>query len=84
MLDASGKLQHNHDGSLTLCSSYFQHQFIKLYVATCKHQYLVSHMEAECPCHMVTCQYCGVDGEYQLVEGEHKLGTVSQISSTLS
>ena len=21
---------------------------------------------------MVTCQYCGVDGEYQLIEGEHK------------
>ena len=35
-------------------------------------QYLVSHMEAECPCRMVTCQYCGVDGEYQLIEGEHK------------
>ena len=29
-------------------------------------------MEAECPRCMVTCQYCGVDGEYQLIEGEHK------------
>ncbi|XP_065908808.1 TNF receptor-associated factor 2-like [Dysidea avara] len=29
-------------------------------------------MEAECPRRMVTCQYCGFDGEYQLIEGEHK------------
>ena len=36
-------------------------------------QYLVSHMEAECPRRMVTCQYCGVaDEEYQLIEGDHK------------
>ena len=35
-------------------------------------QYLVSHMEANCPRRMVTCQYCGVDGEHQLIEGEHK------------
>ena len=35
-------------------------------------QYLVSHMEAKCPRRMVTCQYCGVDGEHQLIEGEHK------------
>ena len=35
-------------------------------------QYLVGHLEAECPRRMVTCQYCGVDGEYQLIDGEHK------------
>jgi len=29
-------------------------------------------MEAKCPRHTVTCQYCGVDGEYQLIDGEHK------------
>ena len=35
-------------------------------------QYLVGHMLAECPRRMVTCRYCIVDGEYQLIEGEHK------------
>jgi len=37
-----------------------------------QHQYLISHMATECLCRMVTCQYCEVDGEYQLIEGEHK------------
>ena len=35
-------------------------------------QYLVGHMEGECPRRMVTCHYCGDNGEYQLIEGEHK------------
>ena len=35
-------------------------------------QYLVIHMEAECLCRMVTCQYCSVDGECRLIEREHK------------
>ena len=35
-------------------------------------QYLVSHMAAECPRRMVSCQYCEVDGEYRLIDREHK------------
>ncbi|XP_065916948.1 putative leucine-rich repeat-containing protein DDB_G0290503 [Dysidea avara] len=35
-------------------------------------QYLSSHVEDECVCRMVDCQYCHITGEHQLIEGEHK------------
>ena len=35
-------------------------------------RYLTSHVETECPCRKVDCQYCHITGEYQFIEGEHK------------
>ena len=35
-------------------------------------QYLSSHVEDECVCRMVDCQYCHITGEHQFIEGEHK------------
>ncbi|XP_065900845.1 TNF receptor-associated factor 4-like isoform X1 [Dysidea avara] len=35
-------------------------------------RYLTSHVEIECPCRKVDCQYCHITGEYQFIEGEHK------------
>ncbi|XP_065901677.1 TNF receptor-associated factor 4-like [Dysidea avara] len=35
-------------------------------------QYLTSHVETECPCRKVDCQYCHITGEHQFIEGEHK------------
>ncbi|XP_065900851.1 TNF receptor-associated factor 4-like [Dysidea avara] len=35
-------------------------------------QYLTSHVETECPCRKVDCQYCHITGEHQVIEGEHK------------
>jgi len=34
-------------------------------------QYLAGHID-ECPCRLVTCQYCHIEGEYQFIEGSHK------------
>ncbi|XP_065902684.1 TNF receptor-associated factor 4-like [Dysidea avara] len=35
-------------------------------------QNLTSHVETECPCRKVDCQYCHIKGEHQFIEGEHK------------
>ena len=35
-------------------------------------QNLSSHVETECPCREVDCQYCQLSDEYQLIEGQHK------------
>ena len=35
-------------------------------------QYLISHVENECPHRKVDCQYCHITGEHQFIEGEHK------------
>ena len=35
-------------------------------------QYLTSHVETECPCRKVDCQYCYITGEHHLIQGEHK------------
>ncbi|XP_065920304.1 TNF receptor-associated factor 4-like [Dysidea avara] len=35
-------------------------------------QYLTSHIENECACRKVDCQYCHIAGEHQFIEGEHK------------
>ncbi|XP_065902221.1 TNF receptor-associated factor 4-like [Dysidea avara] len=35
-------------------------------------RYLTSHVETECPCRKVDCQYCHITGEHQFIEGEHK------------
>ena len=34
-------------------------------------QYLTSHVETECPCYKIDCQYCHITGEHQFIEGEH-------------
>ena len=34
--------------------------------------YLTSHVETECPCRKVNCQYCDDTGEHQFIEGQHK------------
>ena len=33
---------------------------------------LPKHVETECPCHKVDCQYCQHRGEHQFIEGKHK------------
>ena len=38
---------------------------------TFERQLLVSHAE-ECPRRLINCQYCHIEGEYQLIEGSHK------------
>ena len=35
-------------------------------------QYLTNHVETECPCRKVNCQYCHDTGEHQFIEGQHK------------
>ena len=35
-------------------------------------RYLSSHVETECPCCKVKCQYCHDTGEHQFIEGQHK------------
>ena len=35
-------------------------------------RYLISHVETECPCRKVNCQYCHDTGEHQFIEGQHK------------
>ncbi|XP_065901509.1 TNF receptor-associated factor 2-like isoform X1 [Dysidea avara] len=35
-------------------------------------QFLMSHVETECPCRKAHCQYCHVTGKYQFIEEEHK------------
>ena len=39
---------------------------------TFERQYLVSHVEKECPRRPTKCQYCHTKGEYQFIEGSHK------------
>ena len=36
---------------------------------TLEQRYLTSHIETECPCRTVECQYCRITGEYQFVQG---------------
>ena len=35
-------------------------------------RYLAAHIQAECPCRKVICQYCHTTGEYRFIEGKHK------------
>ena len=35
-------------------------------------QYLTSHVETECPCCKVNCQYCHDTGKHQFIEDQHK------------
>ena len=35
-------------------------------------RYLTIHVETECPCRKVDCQYCHDTGEHQFIEGQHK------------
>ena len=35
-------------------------------------RYYPSHVETECPCREVNCQYCHEIGEHQFIEGQHK------------
>ena len=35
-------------------------------------RYLTSHVETECPCRKVNCQYCHDTGEHEFIEGQHK------------
>ena len=35
-------------------------------------RYLTSHVETECPCRKVNCQYCHDEVEHQFIEGQHK------------
>ena len=35
-------------------------------------QFMTNHVETECPCREVECQYCQLPGEYQFIEGKHK------------
>jgi len=37
-----------------------------------KRKNLTSHMELECPCRKVDCQYCHITEEHQFIETEHK------------
>ena len=39
---------------------------------TLQEQYMASHVEVECPCREVECQYCQLPGEYQFIEEKHK------------
>ena len=39
---------------------------------TIQRQYLISHVETECPRRKVNCQYCHDTGEHQFIEGQHK------------
>ncbi|XP_065901691.1 TNF receptor-associated factor 4-like [Dysidea avara] len=34
-------------------------------------QYLTRHVETNCPCRKVDCQYCHITGEHQFIEGDH-------------
>ncbi|XP_065890865.1 TNF receptor-associated factor 4-like [Dysidea avara] len=35
-------------------------------------QDLTKHVETECPCRMVNCQYCQLEGEHQFIKGKHE------------
>ena len=35
-------------------------------------QFMSIHVETECPCREVECQYCELPGEYHFIEGRHK------------
>ena len=35
-------------------------------------QHLAGHIEYNCACRKVTCQYCGITGEHRFIEGPHK------------
>ena len=35
-------------------------------------QSMANHIEVECPCRKVDCQYCQLSEEYQFIEGQHK------------
>ena len=35
-------------------------------------QYMTIHVETECPCRRVNCQYCNDVGEYWFIKGQHK------------
>ena len=39
---------------------------------TLQRRYLTSHVENECPCYKVDCQYCHIRGDHRFIEGEHK------------
>ena len=38
----------------------------------CQRRDLTNHVETECPCRKVSCQYCHDIGEYQFIKGQHK------------
>ena len=40
--------------------------------ASLQRQYLIIHVENECPRRRVNCQYCNGVGEYQFIKGQHK------------
>ena len=42
------------------------------YGESLQRQYLIIHVETECPRRRVNCQYCNDVGEYQFIEGQHK------------
>jgi len=35
-------------------------------------QYLTNHINTECPCCQVNCQYCQMSGKFLFIEGQHK------------
>ena len=35
-------------------------------------QHLAIHVDTECPCYKVDCQYCQIRGDHWFIEGEHK------------
>ncbi|XP_065902971.1 uncharacterized protein [Dysidea avara] len=39
---------------------------------TLQRQYLATHVEVECPCRTVDCQYCHITGKHWFIEGEHQ------------
>ena len=39
---------------------------------TIERRYLTTHVEFECRCHKINCQYCHYTGEQQFIEGKHK------------
>jgi len=62
---------NNHLGNSDGC----QFEEVKCYIECGKmiqRQYLTNHVETECPCHKVNCQYCHDRGEHQFIEGQHK------------
>ena len=38
----------------------------------CERRDLTNHVETECPCRKVSCQYCHDTGEHQFIMGQHK------------
>ena len=39
---------------------------------TLQEQFMTNHVETECLCREVECQYCQLPGEYQFIEGKHE------------